>query len=141
MTSKGADLERGSSFFYIDRATNFPEKIIHYYCECYVEKMGMKVKIKNRNGVQARINIILVVVIGLLSACTDQAALKPVQATDTATALPSTTLLPTFTPTVTSTPLSPDAQALKDIVFSDCIPVDIFYLRIGIYVGSSNYAK
>ncbi len=81
---------------------------------------------KNRNGVQARINIILVVVIGLLSACTDQAALKPVQATDTATALPSTTLLPTFTPTVTSTPLSPDAQALKDIVFSDCIPVGHF---------------
>jgi hypothetical protein len=64
------------------------------------------------------------VVIGLLSACTDQAALKPVQATDTATALPSTTLLPTFTPTVTSTPLSPDAQTLKDIVFSDCIPVE-----------------
>ena len=43
---------------------------------------------------------------------------------DTPTVLPYATARPTTVPTVTPTPLSPDAQALKDIVFSDCIPVE-----------------
>ena len=73
----------------------------------------------------------LIILTTILAACTAQAAPAPTEPTalpPTATAAaptqPSATARPTALPTVTPTPLSPDAQALKDIVFSDCIPVE-----------------
>ena len=63
----------------------------------------------------------------ILAACTAQAETVPTEPTallPTPTTQPSATASPTAVPTVTPTPLSPDAQALKDIVFSDCIPVE-----------------
>jgi hypothetical protein len=63
----------------------------------------------------------------ILAACTAQTAPALTELTSlppTPTTLPSATARPTAVPTVTPTPLSPDAQALKDIVFSDCIPVE-----------------
>jgi hypothetical protein len=70
----------------------------------------------------------LIFLAGVLVSCTAQAAPAPTETPTaqppTVTVLPSATARPTAIPTVTSTPLSSDAQALKDIVFSDCIPVE-----------------
>jgi hypothetical protein len=80
---------------------------------------------KKRTGLMLFLFIVLA---GVLLACTAQAAPMPTETPTapppTPTTQPSATARPTAVPTVTPTPLSPDAQALKDIVFSDCIPVE-----------------
>jgi WD40-like Beta Propeller Repeat len=70
-----------------------------------------------------RTGLALIILITILAACTAQATPMPTEPS-TATTQSSATAEPTAVPTVTPTPLSPDAQALKDIVFSDCIPVE-----------------
>ena len=77
-----------------------------------------------------RTRLALIVLTAILAACTAQAApalteltALPPTATAAAPTQPSATAHPTAVPTVTPAPLSPDAQALKDIVFSDCIPL------------------
>ena len=67
-----------------------------------------------------RTGLALIILTTILAACTAQAApahRRRHQQPPTATAQPSAMVEPTAVPTVTPTPLSPDAQALKDIVF------------------------
>jgi hypothetical protein len=73
--------------------------------------------------------LLVIILTVILAACTAQSVPTPPTATPTAlpltpTALPPATARPTAVPTMTPTPLFPDAQALKDIEFTDCIPVD-----------------
>lgn len=86
-----------------------------------VVTMSVEEIMKNKTQAGLKILAAIYVLACLMTACNTQGVPDPVSPAEMPT---STVNSPVLLPSATATPLSPDAQALKDIVFSPCIPVE-----------------